>query len=127
MNARLDPRIVAARTQGRALAEHGTWTGKETITPASQGCVMDPRLCMSQNNLSEIPALRANFSPPKLGGQRGTKCRARGGSSGNIVKHGFGTTPRTISTLSRSCCPPNLRVLQNPRGIGPESDEAGQQ
>jgi hypothetical protein len=57
MNARLDPRIVAARTQGRALAEHGTWTGEEAITPTSQGCVMDPRLCMSQNNLSEISAL----------------------------------------------------------------------
>ena|SRR5688572_16422173 len=28
---------------------------------------------------------RANFSPPELGGQRGTQCRARGGSLGNMA------------------------------------------
>src|SRR5437016_2369795 len=39
MKARLEPRIVAARTQDRELAEHGALAGAETITPSSQGCI----------------------------------------------------------------------------------------
>jgi len=58
----------------------------------------------------------AAFSPPESGGQRGTKCRARGGFRSNTPRYGVGTTPRTIATSSRSCCPPDsggLKLLRS--------------
>jgi len=61
------------------------------------------------------------FSPPESGGQRGTKCRARGGSQANTDRYGFGTTPRTISTSSRSCCPPDSGGLKSPPNFQTET------
>ena len=43
MNARLEPRIVAARIHGAARGEHGATAGVEAMTPASQGCAIELR------------------------------------------------------------------------------------
>jgi len=40
LNARLDPRIVAARIHGAAAAEHGAAAGAESMTPSSDGCTV---------------------------------------------------------------------------------------
>jgi hypothetical protein len=44
MNARLEPRIVAAKIHGAARGEHGATAGVEAMTPASQGCAIELRL-----------------------------------------------------------------------------------
>jgi hypothetical protein len=41
MNARLDPRIVAARIEGAAAGEHGAAAAEDRITPSSHGCKIE--------------------------------------------------------------------------------------
>src|SRR5262249_13139348 len=73
INARLDPRIVAAKIQGLSEAAHGARAGEERITPSAHGCTIEfvVTWCNSLSECSQKPhsgdsLLATGFQPVEV-------------------------------------------------------------